>query len=400
MPPNRFDRAAPPRPPKAPGKAFLAQLDRLRRLASSCGAAVERSTRSLTSPTTVSGLGGELCPRGRPVPRAEGPRRRHRARGHPASGAATRPPWISTAGSTRSWIERDGGLSRPSGDPGRRDGLYPAASVTTAGPRGGSAGRDVGSRKSAQPPGGPCPHNGGTHPGHHRDVPAREPTRRAQLRARGGRGPLTRPPPLSGAAEPEPRLRRQGGVGGGCAGHRDGVGGSRFPPRRASAASVRAHLRRTQDRGRELGDGRSRCNPRGSVPGPRGGRGHPRSWQGSGSAGPSVLLGGRGGLGPLGSAECLAGAVLPYLPMDQTSAQVGKRLGPTTSSQTMSGTQRSPRSRGRARAADRLHACFAADSMDQLASVVVALRLRGQHPSSSTTRARSKARGRRAELRR
>ena len=64
MPPNRFDRAAPPRQPKAPGKAFLARLDRLRRLASSCGAAVERSTRSVTSPTTVSGLAGELCPRG------------------------------------------------------------------------------------------------------------------------------------------------------------------------------------------------------------------------------------------------------------------------------------------------------------------------------------------------
>lgn len=149
MPPNRFDRAAPPRPPKAPGKAFLARLDRLRRLASSCGAAVERSTRSVTSPTTVSGLAGELCPRGvRSHARktlAEGIERR----GHPASGAATRPPWKSTAGSTRSWIERDGGLSRPSGDPGRRDGLCPAASMTTAGPRGGSAGRDVGSGKSA-----------------------------------------------------------------------------------------------------------------------------------------------------------------------------------------------------------------------------------------------------------
>ena len=57
--------------------------------------------------------------------------------------------------------------------------------------------------------------------------------------------------------------------------------------------------------GRESGDGRSRCNPRGSVPGPRGGRGHPRGWQGMGPAGPPVLLGGRGDLGPLGSAECL-----------------------------------------------------------------------------------------------
>jgi hypothetical protein len=47
------------------------------------------------------------------------------------------------------------------------------------------------------------------------------------------------------------------------------------------------------------------------VPGPRGGRGHPRGWQGMGPAGPPVLLGGRGGLGPRGFAQYLAGAALP-----------------------------------------------------------------------------------------
>jgi hypothetical protein len=85
-------------------------------------------------------------------------------------------------------------------------------------------------------------------------------------------------------------------------------GCSRSPPRRASATSVRGRLRRTQGRGRESGDGRSPSNTRGPVPGPRGGRGHPRGWQGLGTAGPSILLEGRGGLGPPGSAEYLAAA--------------------------------------------------------------------------------------------
>ena len=42
-----------------------------------------------------------------------------------------------------------------------------------------------------------------------------------------------------------------------------------------------------------------------------GGRGHPRGRQGMGPAGPSVHLGGRGGLSPLGSAGCLGRAALP-----------------------------------------------------------------------------------------
>src|ERR671911_634783 len=50
--------------------------------------------------------------------------------------------------------------------------------------------------------------------------PAGEPTRRAPLLARDGRGPLRRPAPVPGAAEPGSRLQRRGGVGWGGAGHR------------------------------------------------------------------------------------------------------------------------------------------------------------------------------------
>jgi hypothetical protein len=96
-------------------------------------------------------------------------------------------------------------------------------------------GPDVGPGKGAQPTGDPCPHDYRAHPGHHRDVPAGEPTRRAPLLARSGRGPLRRPAPVPGAAEPRPRLRRRGGVGRGGGGPSRQRGGLPL----ASPASLR-----------------------------------------------------------------------------------------------------------------------------------------------------------------
>src|SRR6266508_6203701 len=58
--------------------------------------------------------------------------------------------------------------------------------------------------RAPNPPRDPCPHDGGAHPVHHRDVPTGEPTRRAPLLARSGRSPLHRPPPVPGAAEHGP----------------------------------------------------------------------------------------------------------------------------------------------------------------------------------------------------